>query len=220
MGKRSGFWRVDQTAAAQELLAFAATKGRVFKWVVMPLGVANAHAFFYERMNKVLSILQRRPMVPELIAQCTQMKAPFSLTMCVLGGQSHSPNTIFDDSNVSLAAPLQTTLMKSRGCVSTNCSRAHLVYLLQSPEASNRKDGTHSCRLFQVRLLQSSAEMRNGDPSFTPATNPPSALPAKHDGTKAEMSHAPDNTVSGSPGARSSCLPQSLHKALNAMLHL
>ena len=42
MDKRSGFWQVDLTAAAQELLAFITPKGRVFKWKVMPFGVANA----------------------------------------------------------------------------------------------------------------------------------------------------------------------------------
>ena len=42
MDKLSGFWQVDLTAAAQELLAFITPKGRVFKWNVMPFGVANA----------------------------------------------------------------------------------------------------------------------------------------------------------------------------------
>ena len=44
--KRSGFWQVDLTATAQELLAFVTPKGRVFKWKVMPFGVANAPALF------------------------------------------------------------------------------------------------------------------------------------------------------------------------------
>ena len=34
--KRSGFWQVDLTATAQELLAFITPKGRAFKWKVMP----------------------------------------------------------------------------------------------------------------------------------------------------------------------------------------
>ena len=38
MDKRSGFWQVDLTAAAQELLAFITPKGHVFKWKVMPSG--------------------------------------------------------------------------------------------------------------------------------------------------------------------------------------
>ena len=41
MDKRSGFWLVDLTAAAQELLAFI-TPGRVFKLKVMLFEVANA----------------------------------------------------------------------------------------------------------------------------------------------------------------------------------
>ena len=63
MDKRSGFWQVDLTAAAQELLAFITPKGRVFKWKVMPFGVANAPALFQELMNKILYILRRRPLV-------------------------------------------------------------------------------------------------------------------------------------------------------------
>ena len=52
MDKCSGFWQVGQTAAAQELLAFITPKGRVFKWKVVPFGVANAPALFQELMNK------------------------------------------------------------------------------------------------------------------------------------------------------------------------
>ena len=42
MDKRSGFWQVDLTPNAQELLAFITPRGGVFKWKVMPFGVANA----------------------------------------------------------------------------------------------------------------------------------------------------------------------------------
>ena len=75
MDKRSGFWQVDLTAAAQELLAFITPKGRVFKWKVMPFGVANAPALFQELMNKILYILRRRPVVQELISQGAEMEA-------------------------------------------------------------------------------------------------------------------------------------------------
>ena len=44
--KRSGFWQVDLTPTAQELLPFITPQGRVFKWKVMPFGVANAPAVF------------------------------------------------------------------------------------------------------------------------------------------------------------------------------
>ena len=75
MDKRSGFWQVDLTAAAQELLAFITPKGRVFKWKVMPFGVANAPALFQKLMNKILYILRRRPLVQELISRGAEMEA-------------------------------------------------------------------------------------------------------------------------------------------------
>ena len=39
MDKRSGFWQVDLTRAAQELLAFVTLKGRVFR--CLPLSVSR-----------------------------------------------------------------------------------------------------------------------------------------------------------------------------------
>ena len=75
MDKRSGFWQVDLTPNAQELLAFITPQGRVFKWKVMPFGVANAPALFQELMNKILSILRRRPKVQELLSRGVQMEA-------------------------------------------------------------------------------------------------------------------------------------------------
>ena len=75
MDKRSGFWQVDLTAAAQELLAFITPKGRVFKWKVMPFRVAYAPALFPELMNKILYILRRRPLVQELISWGAEMEA-------------------------------------------------------------------------------------------------------------------------------------------------
>ena len=68
MDKRSGFWPVDFTAAAQELLALMTSKGRVFQWKVMPFRVANAPALFQELMTEILYILRRRPLVQELIS--------------------------------------------------------------------------------------------------------------------------------------------------------
>ena len=75
MAKRSGCWQLDLTPNAQELLAFITPQGRVFKWKVMPSGMANAPAPFQELMNKILSILRRRPVVQELISRGAQMEA-------------------------------------------------------------------------------------------------------------------------------------------------
>ena len=75
MDKRTGFWQVDLTAAAQELLAFITPKGRVFEWKVMPFGVANAAALFQELMNKFLYILRRRPLVQKLISRGAETEA-------------------------------------------------------------------------------------------------------------------------------------------------
>ena len=75
MDKRSGFWQVDLKPNAQQLLAFITPQGRVFKWKVLPFGMANAPALFQELMNKILSILRRRPKVQELISRGAQMEA-------------------------------------------------------------------------------------------------------------------------------------------------
>ena len=45
----------------------------MFKWLVMPLGVANAPAVFQVCMNKVWYKLHRRPVVQDLIERGTQM---------------------------------------------------------------------------------------------------------------------------------------------------
>ena len=75
MDIRSGFWQVDLTSAAQELLAVINPKGSVFKWKVMPFGVVNAPTLFQEIMNKNLYILRRRPLVQELISRGAEMEA-------------------------------------------------------------------------------------------------------------------------------------------------
>ena len=75
MDKCSGFWQVDLTRGAQELLAFVTPKARVFRWEVMPFGVAKAPPLFQELMNKILYILRRRPLVQELVSRGAEMEA-------------------------------------------------------------------------------------------------------------------------------------------------
>ena len=62
---------MDLTPNAPEVLAFITPQAMVFKWNVMPFGVANAPALFllplFHLMNKIRSILQRRPVVQELM---------------------------------------------------------------------------------------------------------------------------------------------------------
>ena len=75
MDKRSGFWQVDLTKAAQELLAFVTPKGGVFRWKVRPYDVANAPAFLQELMKKILYILRRRPLVHQLVPPGAEMES-------------------------------------------------------------------------------------------------------------------------------------------------
>ena len=75
MDKRSGFWQVDLMPNTEELLTFITLQGRVFKWKVMPFGVANAPALFQELMNKILSIIRQRHKVQELISRGAQIEA-------------------------------------------------------------------------------------------------------------------------------------------------
>ena len=75
MDKHSGFWQVNLTAAAQELLAFITPKCRVFKWKVRSFRVLNAAALFQELMNPILYILRHRPLVQELTSRGAEMEA-------------------------------------------------------------------------------------------------------------------------------------------------
>ena len=69
MEKHGGFWQVELTPNAYELLAFITPQWRVYKWNVMPFGVTNAPALFQELMKRLLSILRHRPVVQELISR-------------------------------------------------------------------------------------------------------------------------------------------------------
>ena len=75
MDKGTGFWQVDPTSTAQELLAFVTPNGRVFRWKVMPFGVTNAPALLQELINKILYILRHRPLGQELVSRGAGMEA-------------------------------------------------------------------------------------------------------------------------------------------------
>ena len=55
MTKQRGFWQVDLTRIAREVLAFITPHRRLFKWKVMPFWVANAAALLQELMIKKTS---------------------------------------------------------------------------------------------------------------------------------------------------------------------
>ena len=67
LDKRSGFWKVGLTKRAQDLSAFIAPKGQVFKWKVMPFGLTNAPATFQELMNQVVARMKLKLMVQALL---------------------------------------------------------------------------------------------------------------------------------------------------------
>ena len=75
MEKLSGFWQTDLTERAQDLTAFKAPDGQVYKWRVMPFGIAIAPAFFQELMNHVIALRKRRLAVQELLQRGAVLEA-------------------------------------------------------------------------------------------------------------------------------------------------
>ena len=67
LDKRSGFWQVELTRRAQDLSAFIAPNGQVFKWKVMPFGLTNAPATLQELMNQVVARMKLKPTVQALL---------------------------------------------------------------------------------------------------------------------------------------------------------
>ena len=67
LDKRSGFWQVELTKRAQDLSAFIAPNGQVFKWKVMPFGLTNVPATFQELMNQVVARMKLKPTVQALL---------------------------------------------------------------------------------------------------------------------------------------------------------
>ena len=65
--KPSGFWQVELTKPAQDLSAFIAPNGRVFKWNVMALGLTNAPPSFQDLMNQVVARMKLKPTVQALL---------------------------------------------------------------------------------------------------------------------------------------------------------
>ena len=58
---------MELTKQAQELSAFIAPNGQVFRWKVMPFGLANAPATFHELMNQIIPQMKLKPVVQELM---------------------------------------------------------------------------------------------------------------------------------------------------------
>ena len=67
LDKHSGLWHIGLTERAKELSAVIVPNEQVFRWNVMPLGLANASATFQELMNQIIAILKRRPKVQQLL---------------------------------------------------------------------------------------------------------------------------------------------------------
>ena len=69
LDNRSGFWQVELTKRAQDLSAFIAPDGQVFKSKVMPFGLTNAPATFQELMNQVVARMKLKPTVQALLKE-------------------------------------------------------------------------------------------------------------------------------------------------------
>ena len=72
MDKRSSVWQADLMPNAQEVLAFITPQGGCSGGRSCPLAWLT---LFQELMNKILSILRRRPVVQEIISRGAQMEA-------------------------------------------------------------------------------------------------------------------------------------------------
>ena len=63
------------TERAQDLTAFIAPDRQVYKWRVMPFGIANAPAVFQELMNQIIALCKRQPAVQELLQRGAVLEA-------------------------------------------------------------------------------------------------------------------------------------------------
>ena len=71
---RSGFWQVDLTKRAADLLCFKLPNGRIFQWQVMPFGVSSAPAVFQELMGQVMADAKRRPELQAVLKNGGQLE--------------------------------------------------------------------------------------------------------------------------------------------------
>ena len=67
LDKRSGLSQVKLTKRAQDLSAFVAPNGQVFKWKVMPFELTNALATFQEVMNQAVARMKLKLTVQALL---------------------------------------------------------------------------------------------------------------------------------------------------------
>ena len=77
MDMRSGFWQVTLSEKAKELSAFVIPNGRVFRWKIMPFGLANAPGIFQELMMQAIARMRRRPEVRSLLEKGSVVAAFF-----------------------------------------------------------------------------------------------------------------------------------------------
>lgn len=93
---RSGFWQVDLTEQAKDLLAFVTPRGRIFKWNVMPFGVHSAPALFQELMSKVLAEVRLQPEVKELFSK-GELVAEVHIDDVLLGANTRKEHDLLVD---------------------------------------------------------------------------------------------------------------------------
>ena len=75
LDKRSGFWQVELTNRAQDLLACVAANGQVSKSKVMPFGLGNAPTTFQELMNQVVQRMNRKATMQDLLKRGAVIEA-------------------------------------------------------------------------------------------------------------------------------------------------
>ena len=75
LDKRSGFWQVELTKRAQDLSAFVAPNGQLFKWKDVPSCLANAPATSQELINQVLQHMKRKATGQDLLKRRAVTKA-------------------------------------------------------------------------------------------------------------------------------------------------